>query len=70
MWFERDFYPHSRPRKAKGGIKAQSKRGQFGLLPRCDRLHDGRAGLLQCPDDAGHGKAEKEDNHEHMAEQQ
>jgi uncharacterized Zn finger protein len=30
MWYERDFYPRSRPRAAKGGIKAQSKRGQFG----------------------------------------
>jgi uncharacterized Zn finger protein len=29
MWY-RDFYPRSRPRKAKGGIKAQSKRGKFG----------------------------------------
>jgi uncharacterized Zn finger protein len=28
-WY-RDFYPRSRPRAAKGGIKAQSKRGQFG----------------------------------------
>jgi uncharacterized Zn finger protein len=28
-WY-RDFYPRSRPRKAKGGIKAQSKRGRFG----------------------------------------
>jgi uncharacterized Zn finger protein len=28
MWYE--FYPRSRPRQAKGGIKAQSKRGQFG----------------------------------------
>jgi uncharacterized Zn finger protein len=26
----REFYPRSRPRAAKGGIKAQSKRGQFG----------------------------------------
>jgi uncharacterized Zn finger protein len=26
----RDFYPRSRPRAAKGGIKAQSKKGQFG----------------------------------------
>ena len=24
------FYPRSKPRQAKGGIKAQSKRGQFG----------------------------------------
>ncbi len=29
MWY-RDFFPRSRPRQAKGGIKAQSKRGQFG----------------------------------------
>ncbi len=31
MWY-RDFYrfPKSKPRQAKGGIKAQSKRGQFG----------------------------------------
>ena len=29
MWY-REFYPRSRPRAAKGGIKAQSKRGQFG----------------------------------------
>jgi uncharacterized Zn finger protein len=29
MWY-RDFFPRSRPRKAKGGIKAQAKRGQFG----------------------------------------
>src|SRR5262249_24924704 len=29
MWY-RDFFPRSRPRKAKGGIKAQSKRGAFG----------------------------------------
>jgi uncharacterized Zn finger protein len=32
-WYHRDFYPRfprSRPRKAKGGIKAQSKRGSFG----------------------------------------
>ncbi|HWG44442.1 MAG TPA: SWIM zinc finger family protein [Gemmataceae bacterium] len=29
MWY-RDFYPRSRPRKAKGGIKSQSKRGAFG----------------------------------------
>src|SRR5436309_2571210 len=28
-WY-REFYPRSRPRAAKGGIKAQSKRGQFG----------------------------------------
>src|SRR5437870_12059230 len=30
MWYEREFFVHSRPRKAKGGIKAQSKRGTFG----------------------------------------
>ncbi len=31
MWRDRDFYPpRSRPRKVAGGIKAQSKRGQFG----------------------------------------
>lgn len=29
MWY-REFFPRSRPRQAKGGIKAQSKRGQFG----------------------------------------
>jgi uncharacterized Zn finger protein len=29
MWY-RDFFPRSRPRQAKGGIKAQSKRGTFG----------------------------------------
>jgi uncharacterized Zn finger protein len=29
-WRYRDFYPRSRPRAARGGIKAQSKRGQFG----------------------------------------
>jgi uncharacterized Zn finger protein len=29
MWY-REFFPRSRPRKAKGGIKAQSKRGDFG----------------------------------------
>src|SRR5437764_4116764 len=29
MWY-RDFYPRSTPRKAKGGIRAQSKRGRFG----------------------------------------
>jgi uncharacterized Zn finger protein len=29
MWF-REFYPRSRPRAARGGIKAQSKGGQFG----------------------------------------
>src|SRR5947209_1370390 len=31
MWYRRDWYfPPSRPRQAKGGIKAQSKRGSFG----------------------------------------
>jgi len=29
-WRYREFYPRSRPRRAKGGIKAQSKRGTFG----------------------------------------
>jgi uncharacterized Zn finger protein len=29
MWY-RDFYPRSQPRQAKGGIKAQTKQGQFG----------------------------------------
>lgn len=29
MWY-RNFFAPSRPRQAKGGIKAQSKRGQFG----------------------------------------
>src|SRR6516162_6165467 len=29
MWY-RDYFPPSRPRAAKGGIKAQSNRGQFG----------------------------------------
>jgi uncharacterized Zn finger protein len=29
-WYFREYYPRSRPRAAKGGIKAQSKRGQFG----------------------------------------
>src|SRR5436190_20878174 len=29
-YWSRDFYPRSRPRRAKGGIKAQSKRGRFG----------------------------------------
>jgi uncharacterized Zn finger protein len=29
-WYYREFYPRSRPRRAKGGIKAQSKRGGFG----------------------------------------
>jgi uncharacterized Zn finger protein len=31
MWYRRDWYfPRSRPRQAKGGIKAQSQRGTFG----------------------------------------
>ena len=30
MWYFREYYPRSRPRAARGGIKAQSKRGQFG----------------------------------------
>jgi uncharacterized Zn finger protein len=30
MWYDREFFPRSRPRTAKGGIKAQSKRGGFG----------------------------------------
>ncbi|HEV3257103.1 MAG TPA: SWIM zinc finger family protein [Gemmataceae bacterium] len=31
MWYRREWYfPRSRPRQAKGGIKAQSKRGGFG----------------------------------------
>ena len=30
MWYEREFFPRSRPRAARGGIKAQSKRGGFG----------------------------------------
>jgi uncharacterized Zn finger protein len=30
MWFDYRFFKPSRPRKAKGGIKAQSKRGAFG----------------------------------------
>src|SRR5580704_2024313 len=29
-YWDRDFFPKSRPRQAKGGIKAQNKRGQFG----------------------------------------
>jgi uncharacterized Zn finger protein len=29
MWW-REYYPRSRPRQAKGGIKAQSRRGAFG----------------------------------------
>jgi uncharacterized Zn finger protein len=30
MWGYREYFPRSRPRAARGGIKAQSKRGQFG----------------------------------------
>src|SRR5262245_20325861 len=30
MWYSREFLPRSTPRAAKGGIKAQTKRGQFG----------------------------------------
>src|SRR5260370_34091937 len=30
MWYRRDFFPRSKPRAAKGGIKAQTKRGAFG----------------------------------------
>ena len=30
MWYDRGFFPRSRPRQARGGIKAQSKRGTFG----------------------------------------
>lgn len=30
MWYSREYFPRSRPREAKGGIKAQSKRGSFG----------------------------------------
>jgi uncharacterized Zn finger protein len=30
MWFRREYFPPSRPRKAVGGIKAQSKKGRFG----------------------------------------
>src|SRR6516165_2756793 len=31
MWYGyREFYPRSRPRAARGGIKAQSQRGGFG----------------------------------------
>jgi uncharacterized Zn finger protein len=30
MWYSGNYFPRSRPRQAKGGIKAQSKRGQFG----------------------------------------
>jgi uncharacterized Zn finger protein len=29
-WYDRDYFPRSRPRAAKGGIKAQTKRGAFG----------------------------------------
>jgi uncharacterized Zn finger protein len=29
-WYDADYYPPSRPRAARGGIKAQSKRGTFG----------------------------------------
>jgi uncharacterized Zn finger protein len=29
-WWYREFYPRSRPRAARGGIKAQSQRGAFG----------------------------------------
>ncbi len=29
MWY-REYFPRSRPRQARGGIKAQSKRGSFG----------------------------------------
>jgi uncharacterized Zn finger protein len=29
-WYRYDYFPRSRPRAAKGGIKAQSKRGAFG----------------------------------------
>ena len=29
-WYHYEYYPKSQARKAKGGIKAQSKRGQFG----------------------------------------
>src|SRR4051794_30720390 len=29
MWY-REFFPRSRPRQVKGGIRSQSKRGQFG----------------------------------------
>src|SRR5947209_5067370 len=30
MWYSRYYFPRSRPREAKGGIKAQSMRGGFG----------------------------------------
>ncbi len=29
-WYFGEYYPRSRPRAARGGIKSQSKRGQFG----------------------------------------
>lgn len=29
-FFDREYFPPSRPREAKGGIRAQSKRGEFG----------------------------------------
>lgn len=29
-WYDRNYYAPSRPREAKGGIKAQTKRGSFG----------------------------------------
>src|ERR1700758_3310473 len=29
MWYG-EYFPRSRPRRAKGGIKAQTQRGQFG----------------------------------------
>src|SRR5436305_5446531 len=30
MWYRDFYFKRSKPRAAKGGIKAQSKRGQFG----------------------------------------
>lgn len=30
MWYMREFFPRSRPRQARGGIKAQSQRGAIG----------------------------------------
>src|SRR6266851_1604838 len=30
MWYRREYFPRSVPREARGGIKAQSKRGAFG----------------------------------------
>ena len=30
MWYDREYFRPSRPRQAKGGIRAQSKRGTFG----------------------------------------